>query len=514
MAALLLAVVVAGCGGAQLAAVAKQPTSSAATTTMSAPVGPSSPATTSGPRSICPKTSPNPAFYAPGRGKTVALTFDDGPGASTAAIISVLESYGVPATFFNIGENEQQRAADVVAEADGGFLVGDHTWDHPDMPTLSSAAQAAEIDETAAEQLALTGLPPCVFRPPYGDYDATTLALAADRHMAVWMWSVDNQDWMADGSGAAYWVNRIIAITESEGGALENPVVIFHNQPAGNPASVEALPTIIQFFESRGYTFVDLLGRSGTPVTCEPPAGSGTASSKMMPAPQGLSPRSGPGNGLNPGQTLFSGQSISSAGGQYSLVMQGDGNLVAYAAGGRALWSTGTNGHPGARVVMQRDGDLVVYSPNGAPLWASRTRDAGARLALQADANLVVYSASGAPVWASNSVNSRLVAGQKLMGSWYLESANRQCRLVMQGDGNLVLKSAAGRVLWASGTSGTPRAVAVMQGDGNLVVYAPSGRALWSSGTSGFARSRLDLLDAAAAVVVPTEGQPIWATRP
>jgi peptidoglycan/xylan/chitin deacetylase (PgdA/CDA1 family) len=46
-------------------------------------------------------------FYAPafGRGKTVALTFDDGPGPTTAGIISVLREYGVPATFFNIGQN-------------------------------------------------------------------------------------------------------------------------------------------------------------------------------------------------------------------------------------------------------------------------------------------------------------------------------------------------------------------------------------------------------------------------
>ncbi len=55
-----------------------------------------------------------------------------------------------------------------------------------------------------------------------------------------------------------------------------------------------------------------------------------------------------------------------------TLVMQGDGNFVAYGANG-AYWATGTDGHPGAYVVMQDDGNLVVYGPNNVALWASNT---------------------------------------------------------------------------------------------------------------------------------------------
>src|SRR5882724_9568737 len=57
----------------------------------------------------CPAVAARAADYAPGQGKTVALTFDDGPGASTAGIIAILRSTGVTATFFNIGENEAAR---------------------------------------------------------------------------------------------------------------------------------------------------------------------------------------------------------------------------------------------------------------------------------------------------------------------------------------------------------------------------------------------------------------------
>jgi len=76
--------------------------------------------------------------------------------------------------------------------------------------------------------------------------------------MAVWLWSVDTEDWEANGSAAPYWVNRIIRLAEEEGGVLRHPVVLMHNQPTGNPATALALPTIIRFFRSRGYRFVEL----------------------------------------------------------------------------------------------------------------------------------------------------------------------------------------------------------------------------------------------------------------
>jgi peptidoglycan/xylan/chitin deacetylase (PgdA/CDA1 family) len=206
----------------------------------------------------CPAASYGAHFYAPGKGKTVALTFDDGPGRTTAAVLRVLARYRVPATFFNIGVNVAARPGLARKEARDGYAMGNHTWNHPNMVLLSAAQQAAEMDRMSARLRAAAGVPPCVFRPPYGDYDSVTLRLAHQRRMGVWLWSVDTQDWMARGSGSAYWVNRIIRLAEREGGALRHPVVLMHNQPIGNPATVAALPVIIRFFRSHGYRFVKL----------------------------------------------------------------------------------------------------------------------------------------------------------------------------------------------------------------------------------------------------------------
>jgi len=201
---------------------------------------------------------PRPQYYAPGSGKTVALTFDDGPGTSTQAIINILRAYGVPATFFNLGQNEAARPALVKEEAKDGFVIGNHTWSHPVMTSLSARSQASQMDRASTEQHQLTGHYPVVFRPPYGDYSTVTLTLAAQRGMRVWLWSVDTEDWKAAGSASPYWVNRIISLAEQEGRVLNHPVVLMHNAPSGDPATVKALPTIIKYFRAHGYRFVVL----------------------------------------------------------------------------------------------------------------------------------------------------------------------------------------------------------------------------------------------------------------
>src|SRR4029078_9507891 len=73
----------------------------------------------------CPRASYGAPSYPPGRGQTLALTCDDAPGRSTAAILKVLKRYRVPATFFNIGVNVAARPSLVRKEVKGGYAVGE-----------------------------------------------------------------------------------------------------------------------------------------------------------------------------------------------------------------------------------------------------------------------------------------------------------------------------------------------------------------------------------------------------
>ena len=68
----------------------------------------------------------------PGRGRKLALTYDDGPNdPDTPLLLDVLDSHQVKATFFLIGKYVQQRPDLVRSIAERGHEIGNHTLSHP-----------------------------------------------------------------------------------------------------------------------------------------------------------------------------------------------------------------------------------------------------------------------------------------------------------------------------------------------------------------------------------------------
>ena len=258
-------------------------TTPGATATASPPgtAAPSSPtpgaAPPRSPASACPAPSPTVITRAPGGGRTVALTFDDGGGADMLAIAEVLREQSVrAATFFNTGANDAQNPQAVSDVAAMGFLIGNHTWDHQypkavpggwSIPYLSD-----QISRTAAQIKSLTGAGECFFRPPGGVQD-NVLAAAAAQGMSVVMWSVDTSDWQSPPRLDPAFQQRIIArATTLPAAGADHPIVLLHAAKASHEPeqqvssfrgnTVAALPSIIAWYRSHGYQFVDLTGRS------------------------------------------------------------------------------------------------------------------------------------------------------------------------------------------------------------------------------------------------------------
>jgi len=129
---------------------------------------------------------------------------------------------------------------------------------------------------------------------------------------------------------------------------------------------------------------------------------------------------------LNAGATLQAGQSITSANGQYTAIMQTDGNFVVY-RGSSALFATMTQGS-NYYFAFQTDGNLVVYNQSSKVVWSPNVHGKGAtKLVLQNDGNLVAYTATGTAVWASAVVignNDTLFTGQTLRSGQSLTSTN------------------------------------------------------------------------------------------
>jgi peptidoglycan/xylan/chitin deacetylase (PgdA/CDA1 family) len=114
-------------------------------------------------------------FFIPARhhgdrhSKLLALSFDDGPAAHTADILDVLQSEGVPAAFFTIGQRAAASPEIVKRWHDEAHLIGNHSYAHSfHFDWQSREKMVAEIRRTNETVKDITGKTPLLFRPPYG----------------------------------------------------------------------------------------------------------------------------------------------------------------------------------------------------------------------------------------------------------------------------------------------------------------------------------------------------------
>ena len=183
-----------------------------------------------------------------GRGRDIALTFDDGPGPYTPGVLSVLEQYRVKATFFAIGKMERYFGASTVREIRDGDAIGDHTEDHPELARLSAHEQHEQLFEQLARIELLGGQRPRLFRPPYGSFNATTMRELRSLKLLMVLWSVDTGDYLQPGAPAI--VQRALA------GARPGAILLMHDGGGYREQTIAALPGIIRGLRARGFHLV------------------------------------------------------------------------------------------------------------------------------------------------------------------------------------------------------------------------------------------------------------------
>ncbi len=179
----------------------------------------------------------------------VALTFDDGPSVYTRRFVQMLRANDAVATFFMIGKQIESRYGAILhEELRNGDALGDHTWTHPDLTALSADAVHSQLASTKGRIAAVSGYAPCVFRPPYGSYDATVLGVARSLGLDTVTWEVDPADYTLPGSAAIE--QRVLAQ------AQRGSVILSHDGGGPRLQTLDAYPRIIAALRARGYRFV------------------------------------------------------------------------------------------------------------------------------------------------------------------------------------------------------------------------------------------------------------------
>lgn len=190
--------------------------------------------------------------------KTIYLTFDDGPSPNTPKILEILKKYDVKATFFVINTKYNGYLKDIVNE---GHAIGLHSASH-DYKTVYSSEGGFFDDFQKIEDVVFneTGQRPNIIRFPGGSSNTVSkkycpgimTLLTKKVHEKGWEyfdWNVSSGD--ADGNHVP--VERIISNCKKLPKAAECNILM--HDTAAKGTTVEALPTVIEFYKSQGYSF-------------------------------------------------------------------------------------------------------------------------------------------------------------------------------------------------------------------------------------------------------------------
>jgi peptidoglycan/xylan/chitin deacetylase (PgdA/CDA1 family) len=183
----------------------------------------------------------------------VGLTFDDSPTGNTQNLIDALRAAGLRATIFNIGQRAQNNATLVRAQLDAGLWIGNHTFTHPHLPTLTAAQVQSQLQQTQDVLQQATGAAPRLFRPPYGETNETVRSVARRLDLTEVLWDIDSEDWR--GAPTA----KIVEAASFLGAGM---IILMHDMPA----TAAAIPQIAADLAARRLCAGMISPETGRPV--------------------------------------------------------------------------------------------------------------------------------------------------------------------------------------------------------------------------------------------------------
>jgi peptidoglycan/xylan/chitin deacetylase (PgdA/CDA1 family) len=196
-------------------------------------------------------------------GKTVYLTFDDGPSSLTVPLLDVLDQYQVKATFFVVGVNDKNETRDLKEIVNRGHAIGVHSWSH-NYRKIYASPQAFFEDYDKIHQAILdaTGVDTKIYRFPGGSVNGynskTRTAICAElksRGVVYFDWNAGGDD-----AGGQTTPDGICRKALQNVHAHRVSVVLFHNTSAKS-ATLKQMPKFISTLQKEGYKF-DVLSDS------------------------------------------------------------------------------------------------------------------------------------------------------------------------------------------------------------------------------------------------------------
>lgn len=179
----------------------------------------------------------------------VYLTFDDGPSANTEKILDILDDYGVKATFFVVGKEEEFAREALVQIVERGHTLGIHSYSHKYAEIYSSEEYfAADFEKIQGYLEEVTGVTSSIYRFPGGSSNTVSkmdmhvfIDYLDSRGVRFYDWNVSS----GDASSMQLSVKQLVK-NATEGIEQRETSVILMHDAVGKRTTVEALPIIIE----------------------------------------------------------------------------------------------------------------------------------------------------------------------------------------------------------------------------------------------------------------------------
>ena len=186
---------------------------------------------------------PRRVWQMPKAGKTLYLTFDDGPHPDiTPRVLALLEQYNAKATFFCIGDRVKKYPDVFKSILEAGHAVGNHTQHHLKGTKTSLDGYLADLD-LAAEYINSQ-----LFRPPYGRMNLTQQKSILARGYQIIMWTILSADYDRNLS--------VEEVTKRASSVLSDGYIyLFHDSEKAEERMFPALKNLLEMGQREGYVF-------------------------------------------------------------------------------------------------------------------------------------------------------------------------------------------------------------------------------------------------------------------
>jgi peptidoglycan/xylan/chitin deacetylase (PgdA/CDA1 family) len=195
--------------------------------------------------------------------KTIAISFDDGPGPETPELLQILERYQVRATFFVLGQAAQTRQDTLRDISKRGHEIASHTTSHRNyaqhLKSLSASHPAATAETKATRDLVadmqethqtitkITGTPPSLCRMPHGIDRPWIKTAAREMGYALVNWTY-GADWQP-GPASKLLPDYLKAVRPGA-------ILLFHDGGRNRSKSFELAEAVIRHAQKEGYSIV------------------------------------------------------------------------------------------------------------------------------------------------------------------------------------------------------------------------------------------------------------------